>query len=235
WQEREKASSLIVELNHKPSRAAFMSFELCFYLYSRDPTGMKQAVEELMKLSEDEGFLLYVPVGMMYLGWALAEGGNTEEGLRQMERGKDLYCSRGNRIKFVEVSVMYAEILRRAGRMEDALRALGEGMNHAKTQQEHLLEPELYRLKGEILRQNQGDTATEAEVPLQKAVDLSRAQKARWLELRATTSLCRLWQAHGNNDKARRELQQIFNWFTEGFDTKDLIEAGNLLQELEVT
>jgi class 3 adenylate cyclase/tetratricopeptide (TPR) repeat protein len=233
WKEREKASSLIRDLNHKPSQAAFMSFELCFYLYSRDPKRMKQAVEGLMKLSKDEGFLLYVPVGMMYVGWALAEEGNTEEGLQQIERGKKIYCDFGNRIKYVEILVMYAEVLWKTGRTDDALRALEEGMNHANTSQERLFEPELYRIRGDILF-GQGNEPDAVEA-LDQAIEKARKQGAAMLELRAVTSKCRLWQSKGNKEEARGQLRQVYDSFTEGFDTKDLMEAKNLLQELGLT
>ncbi|MDR4484850.1 MAG: adenylate/guanylate cyclase domain-containing protein [Nitrospirales bacterium] len=233
WQERKKTSSLIGDLNHKPSQAAFMSFELCFYLYSRDPKRMRQAVEELMKLSEEEGFLLYVPVGMMYLGWALAEEGNVEEGLQQMERGKNLYYNWGNRIKFVEILVMYAEILRKAGRMEDALRALEEGMNHANTHQERLLEPELYRIRGEILFEQGNEPA--AAKALDQAIEKAQKQGATILELRAVISKCRLCKSKEKKEETRSHLRQVYDSFTEGFDTKDLLEAKNLLQELGPT
>jgi predicted ATPase len=91
-------------------------------------------------------------------------------------------------------------------------------------------EAELYRLKGELLP-TQGDE-TEAEASLHKAVEVARRQQAKSWELRATVSLCRLWQEQGKLEEARQRLAEIYDWFTEGFDTPDLQEARTLLDEL---
>jgi predicted ATPase len=91
-------------------------------------------------------------------------------------------------------------------------------------------EVELYRLKGELLLM-QGDDA-EVEASLQKAIEVARCQSAKSWELRATVSLCRLWQEQGRMDEARQMLAEIYGWFTEGFDTPDLQEAKALLEEL---
>jgi predicted ATPase len=77
----------------------------------------------------------------------------------------------------------------------------------------------------------QGDDA-EAEASFHRAVEVARRQQARSWELRATTSLARLWQKQGKREEARRILAEIYGWFTEGFDTADLIEARTLLEEL---
>jgi predicted ATPase len=65
-----------------------------------------------------------------------------------------------------------------------------------------------------------------------KAIDITRQQQAKSLELRAVMSLSRLWQQQGKKDEARQILAEIYGWFTEGFDTKDLQEAKTLLEEL---
>jgi len=91
-------------------------------------------------------------------------------------------------------------------------------------------EAELYRLRAELLLM-QGDDA-EAEASFHKAVEVARRQQAKSWELRATVSLCRLWQKQGKVDEARQMLAEIYNWFTEGFDTPDLQEAKALLEEL---
>jgi predicted ATPase len=77
----------------------------------------------------------------------------------------------------------------------------------------------------------QGDEA-EAEASLHNAIEVARHQQAKSWELRATVSLCRLWQQQGRMDEARQMLAAIYSWFTEGFDTPDLQEAKALLEEL---
>jgi predicted ATPase len=76
---------------------------------------------------------------------------------------------------------------------------------------------------------------TEAETCFQQAFDIARSRSAKLLELRAATSLARLWQQQGKKDEARQMLAEIYGWFTEGFDTKDLQEAKALLAELSLS
>jgi predicted ATPase len=93
-------------------------------------------------------------------------------------------------------------------------------------------EAELYRLKGELLLQQSSDNAAEAESCFHQALKVSRHQEAKSLELRAATSLARLWQAQDKRQEAYDLLAPLYNWFTEGFDTADLQEAKALLEEL---
>src|SRR5262249_49457731 len=99
-------------------------------------------------------------------------------------------------------------------------------------------EPELYRLKGELTLQSrvQGPKSKvekEAEACFLKAIEIARKQQAKSLELRATTSLARLWRQQSKKAEARQILAEIYGWFTEGFETKDLQEAKALLDELK--
>lgn len=75
-------------------------------------------------------------------------------------------------------------------------------------------------------------TENVAEDSFRTAIDVARGQGSRSLELRATVSLGRIWQKQGKKEEAHRVLSDIYNWFTEGFDTADLKEAHDLLQEL---
>jgi predicted ATPase len=97
-------------------------------------------------------------------------------------------------------------------------------------------ETELYRLKGELTLQSSvqssGSRVKEAEACFQKAIEIAQRQQAKSWELRASTSLARLWQQQGKRAEAHKLLYEIYHWFTEGFDTKDLQEAEALLEEL---
>jgi predicted ATPase len=97
---------------------------------------------------------------------------------------------------------------------------------------ERWCEAELHRLKGELLLQQSPDNQTEAESCFQKALDVSRNQQAKLWELRASTSLARLWREQGKRQEAYNLLGPVYHWFTEGFDTADLIDAKALLDEL---
>jgi predicted ATPase len=90
----------------------------------------------------------------------------------------------------------------------------------------------LYVLRGWLLLARSGENKVEAEACFRQAVDIARRQSAKFLELRAVISLSRLWRKQGKKKQARKMLAEIYNWFTEGFDTKDLQEAKALLEEL---
>ncbi len=98
--------------------------------------------------------------------------------------------------------------------------------------EERFCEAELYRLKGELLLQQSPDNATEAAACFHRALDVSRNQAAKSWELRAATSLARLWQQQGKTGEARALLAPVYDWFTEGFDTADLKDAKALLAQL---
>jgi len=125
--------------------------------------------------------------------------------------------------------------------VEEGLRELDATIDFASRKGERFYEAELYRLKGELTLQQfkvQGSTLTirnpqsEAEACFLKAIEIAQKQQAKSLELRAVTSLARLWQQQGRTAEAHHLLSEIYGWFTEGFDTKDLQEAKALLDKL---
>lgn len=110
--------------------------------------------------------------------------------------------------------------------LAEALTAMNSGG------EERFYEPELYRLKGELLLALSPQNQAEAEVCYRQAVEAARRQSARSLELRAVRSLSRLWQRQGKRQRACQLLVERYGWFTEGFETPDLQEARALLDEL---
>ncbi len=97
---------------------------------------------------------------------------------------------------------------------------------------ERYLEAELHRLQGELLLDRSPGDHGPAEAAFQEALSIARAQQARSLELRAATSLARLWQTEGKPTEAHDLLAPVYGWFTEGFDTPDLKDAKALLYDL---
>jgi predicted ATPase len=94
---------------------------------------------------------------------------------------------------------------------------------------------EVRRMRGELLLAlTPGPSplgrGEEAEACFQRALNVARAQESRWWELRAALSLARLWGTQGRREEARELLSGVYGWFTEGFDTPDLVEAGALLE-----
>jgi predicted ATPase len=135
------------------------------------------------------------------------------------------------------ILALLAEVYGKVGQIEKGLTVLDEALDEVNKTGERVSEAELYRLKGELTLQSEvpgpkSEVEKEAEECFHKAIEIARKQQAKSLELRAAISLARLWQQQGKNDEAWQMLAEIYNWFTEGFDTKDLQEARALLDEL---
>jgi predicted ATPase len=125
-----------------------------------------------------------------------------------------------------------AEAYMGAGRFDDGLSALTEALADVAQREEGLAVAELYRLKGELVLRQNDLNAAEAQECFERAIAIAQKQSAKSWELRATTSLARLLAKQGHRDEARAMLAEIYNWFTEGFDTADLKDARALLDEL---
>jgi predicted ATPase len=121
-----------------------------------------------------------------------------------------------------------------AGQHEAGLTLLAEALAGVSTYRECWREAELHCLNGELLLQQSSDNTAEAEISFQLAITIARRQSAKSLELRAANSLARLWQFQDKRQDAYDLLAPVYEWFTEGFDTADLIEAKQLLNELSV-
>ena len=119
-----------------------------------------------------------------------------------------------------------------AGQPKEALSFVAEALAWSQRTGERWFEAEQHRLKGELLRSYSRGNEAEAEACLQQALNMARAQSARWWELRAAMSLARLWRDRGWRDEASALLAPIYGWFTEGFDTPDLTDATALLDDL---
>jgi len=170
------------------------------------------------------------------LGWALAEQGQVEEGIAKLHQGLTAYRATGAEMGQPQRLALLAAVYGKAGQAEEGLAPLADALTQVEKTGECMWEAELYRLKGKLTFQSkvQGPKSKveEAEECFLKAIDIARKQQAKSLELRAAVSLARLWQQQGKKDEAHQLLSEIYGWFTEGFDTKDLQEAKALLDEL---
>jgi adenylate cyclase len=189
-------------------------------------------VENFVALSKEHGFEMWVPISMGQRGWLLAGQGQLEEGIVQMEQGLTAHLEATAGGLGLSMSAhTRVETYARARHVEKGLEFLSEVLSEVEKSGYRLYEAELYRLKGKLL-QMQGTDKNEVEACFRQAIDIARRQQAKSLELRATVSLSRLLQKQDKPDEARQMLAEIYSWFSEGFDTADLIEARELLEEL---
>ncbi|HJY84683.1 MAG TPA: hypothetical protein VKK81_26830, partial [Candidatus Binatia bacterium] len=204
----------------------------------------QERAEAAMTLSAEQGFPHFLALETLHRGWALAKEGQREEGITQMRQGMAALAAAEAEARRSWILALLAEAYGEVGYIEEGLTVLAEALATVDKTGERVGEAELYRLKGELSLQSRSPRSAvtnpqhptpntqEAEACFQKAIEIARRQSAKSLELRAVTSLARLWQRQGKKDEARKLLADIYGWFTEGFDTKDLQEAKALLNEL---
>src|SRR5262249_39078034 len=147
--------------------------------------------------------------------------------LAQVRDALRLIAENGTRLRMPYYLSLLTRALHKAGLVDEGLGVLEEAFAAARQNDEHWWDAELYRLRGE-LRWAQAAAADEVEAFFQRAIALAQSQQARSLELRAATSLARLWQATDRSEPARHLLTPLYSWFTEGFDTPDLQAARSL-------
>ncbi len=239
-----EALALAQDLSHPFSLAAALNFAAHLHQFRREWQAAQERVETLIVLSNDQGFPSTVAVGTIVRGQALAEEGRGEEGIAQIRQGLAALQAKGAEAGRPLYLAMLAEAYGKVGQAKEGLSALSEALTLVNKTEERYYEAELYRLKGELslqsrqvkASQNKSEVTnpqTEAEVCFLKALEIARRQQAKSLELRAVMSLSRLWQQQGKKEGARQMLTEIYEWFTEGFDTRDLQEAKALLDELK--
>ena len=168
----------------------------------------------------------------IFRGWALAERGQLQDGMAELQRGLAASRATGAEVYGSLGLGLLAEIQGKAGQVEAGLTSLVEAIAFVDRTAERFYEAELYRLKGALLLQQSQKNDAEAEECFRKAIEVAQKQQAKSWELRAATSLARLWQGQGKTKEARELLAPIYNWFTEGFETADLKDAKALLDEL---
>jgi class 3 adenylate cyclase len=198
----------------------------------RETQQMRARAEARLAIATASGLFTGRALSEIYLGWADALDGNLEGGIARMKAhmsqlktgGSEYITDRG--LSFV------ATALARAGRFEEALTTLEEAFLFIERTGQRYYHAELHRLKGELLLRHDMANAAAAEQSFHSALDISRAQRAKSWELRASNSLARLLRDSNRREEARSLLGEIYGSFTEGFDTADLKDARTLLQEL---
>jgi tetratricopeptide (TPR) repeat protein len=183
-----------------------------------------------VEICERHGFVARLGNVLVYRGAARFAIGERQEGLADMRHGIALWRRTSGTLHITQWISEFVSCLLQVGRTEEAERALQEAEEIIEKTDEQSHFSEIRRLRGQ-LHEEAGDKER-ASVFYQQALEWSHAHHAKLFELRASTSLARLWSDQGKRTEARDLLGPVYNWFTEGFDAPDLKEARALLAEL---
>jgi adenylate cyclase len=236
-QRMHEALTLARELAHPPSMVFALALSPMVWVPRREVQLVQEVAEATIALrTEYELGEFWLAQPNVWQGWVLAEQGQHEEGIALMRRGIADFHAAGAEIERQYWLTLLVEVYVKMGRPEQGRHALAEARAIADKTGERCWEAELHRLEGELTLQctlpSPELSFPEAESSFHKALTVARRQGAKSFELRAASSLARLWQQQDKKKEAHQMLAEIYNWFTEGFDTTDLQEAKALLAAL---
>jgi hypothetical protein len=220
-----------------------------FSMLCRQPEAVRTLADEVAGRSAEHGFHYWQAMAAALRGWAHVQEGEVQQGIEMLERARTMHWDTGARLFSTHIGAFLAEAHLRAGTLTAGLAAVGEGLALAEATTDRTYWPELWRLKGELLAASaaahagshmdraadRSDAETldppgaSAEACLLHAVETARQAESRSLELRATTSLARAWQARGRSGDAYTALDRICQWFGPGVTSPDLADARTLL------
>jgi adenylate cyclase len=223
--------ALALALSRPAPLANALSLATLVHMFVRDPRAAQESAEAAIAIATEHGLPFEVALGTFARGWALAQQGRLNEGIAEMRWAVARFAASGYATRS-RWFVLLAEAYAKSEGPGVALKVLADGRALMERSGEQMFEAELYRVNGELLLMQQLEDLLEAENCFRTAIEVARRQGAKSLELRATSSLARLLARQCRRDEARAMLSDVYNWFTEGFDTADLNEAKALLDEL---
>jgi DNA-binding winged helix-turn-helix (wHTH) protein/predicted ATPase len=217
-------------LAHPPSLASSLAVGARLLSLVGDDAALDGRADQLVAVATEQGFPLHLAAGTNYRGWVTVKNGDVAEGISLLRSGSTAYRATGAEAWMPSNIALLAGACEIAGQIEEALALLGEALQIVERTGERWFTSELNRHKGQLLlRQGHSEAAEDL---YRTALNIAREQEAKLWELRAAVSLARLRRDQGRCAEARDLLAPVYDWFTEGFDTRDLKDAKALLDEL---
>jgi predicted ATPase len=224
-----EACALADTIAHPFTTAHAYRFAAGFHLSRRERDAAGECADASVAVATEHGFGAVLKAATFLQGWAIAEHGRGEDGIARMREALAV-CREMHAESLLPAYLAWlAEVYVEIGRADEALALVSEGLASGQRSGCHYWTAELLRLKGILAL---ASSAEEAASSFQEALTIARRQRAKSFELRAAMSLGRLWRTQRKAAEARALLSDVYGWFTEGFETADLIEAKGLLDEL---
>jgi len=220
------------EMAHPRALAFALILTAALHQSRREGQAVQELVEEAIALSTEWGLAQSLAFGKLLQVVVLTAQEHKPEDIAHIYQALDAAQARWPGPTRISSFAFLADAYRQAGQAVVGLPVLTKALSLADQTGECDYEAELHRLKGELLRSLAFSNDSETETCFHRALDIARHQHAKSWELRAATSLARLWQSRDKRQDAYDLLAPVYEWFTEGFDTADLQEAKALLEEL---
>jgi adenylate cyclase len=212
-------------LRHSVTLVRALCSAALVHSFRHEPSAVADHAERALRICEERGIETFHGLALCANGWALGVSGEAERGLAQIAQGLDSY---GLGVSQHALLALQADVQLAIGKPEAALASVTAGLEAVERMGGGPLEAELHRLKGQALLAGAG-TVSEAETAIQRGIEVAHGQNALSWELRAATSLAQLWQQNVRTNEAEKLLSSVYNRFSEGFETADLITARALI------
>ena len=228
---RDEAIARADDIAHANTLGYAKTFAICVLgAVRRDWQIIRDYAPSILEFTEHERLLIWNLWTKYFHSLAMSQGDPAQAALVQLgEIRNQIHATETLNNRTFHLA-LHAELLDASGQTDNALGMIDDALAQVEEYDERWWQAEILRLKGTMLlgRGNESD----ASALFQRAITVAHSQGAKSLELRAATSLARLWQNEGRSQDARELLAPIYRWFTEGFDTSDLMEAKTLLDQL---
>jgi predicted ATPase len=220
------------EIGHAPSLMHALAVTSITHLFLRNYAVVTAQADELVAVAEEKSALFWKALGTILQGCVLAAISKPSDAVQQITAGITAFQSTGATWGLPTWLSYLAKAYTDLRQFEDAWRCIDEAIFAVEKTKERWFEAEVNRIAGEIALKTSKPDAAKAETYFERALAVARKQQAKSWELRAAMSLARLWRSQGKPQQGRELLAPVYEWFTEGFDTRDLKEAKALLDTL---
>ena len=227
----QKGLMLARQLGHPLTLAFALVYASFLRLSHPTASATLEMFEECLTLTADYGFLIYQITETVWHHYLQGMRSGAQEAAEEIRTALTAWQGAGAEFLITDFLCKLAEVCGKAGQVEEAFAYVDEALAYADKNDERYMQPEIYRLQGELLWHQRREEQL-AESSFKQAIKLAKKQKARLPELRATITLCQLWVEQDKGEAARTALAEIYGWFSEGFDEPDLLAAKKLLDQL---
>ncbi|MEH2513886.1 class 3 adenylate cyclase/predicted ATPase [Nitrobacteraceae bacterium AZCC 1564] len=230
----EEGLALARDISHPFSIAQALNYLAMLHQFRRRPEAALKSAAEAHDICTEYRFDYYGAWSSLVRAWAIAESGQLDEGLAAFDAALEDFRRTNAGLRISHHLGLLAELHRKAGEVVAGLRLVDEALAIADANSESWCDVELHRERGELLLRAAGEEAEDhADAEFQAAIETAVAQGAKLPELRASVARAKLQAACGRRQQARDILTPIYRWFSEGLETRDLVEARILLTELQ--